>query len=182
MKLRTIVLSSVCLAAGAFAAVTAAAVQESMMAPKPGPEHEILKKMTGTWEAEVSTQFSPAKEKGTMTTELGPGGLWVLSNFEGTMMGGPFHGHEVMGWDGMKKKYVSCWVDSTGSAMSIGEGTWDEATKTMTMTSKGPDMSGQMSEMTNVIKVIDADHHTFTMHMGGADTPAMMTINYARKK
>ena len=45
-------------------------------------------------------------------------------------------------------------------------------------------MTGQSEQgpMTNVIKVQDADHHTFTMHMGGAETPAMMTITYTRKK
>ncbi len=179
MKLPTIVLSSIVLAGAAFAA---AATLRQMPTVKPGPEHEVLKHMAGTWEAEVQFGAFPPS-KGTTESELGLGGLWILSDFTSEMMPGmSMSGHEVFGWDGEKKKYVSCWVDSLSTNMSVSEGTWDAASKTMTMTGQGPDMSGQMATMTTVIKVQDADHHVMTMHMGGADTTPMMTIKYTRKK
>jgi uncharacterized protein DUF1579 len=177
MSLRTIVLSTLVLATGAFAA--RAALQQGPMV-RPGPEHAILKNMEGTWDAEVD--MAGMKEKGTMTTRS-LNGLWVLGDFQGSMRGMPFTGHNVMGWDTLKKKYVATWVDSISTAMSITEGTWDAATKTMTMSGEGTDMAtGQTSTMYSVTKVQDADHHTFSIHPGSATAPAMMTIAYTRKK
>lgn len=179
MKLRTIVPTTLLLAASAFAATSAL---RQMPMVKPGPEHDVLKHMAGMWDAEVKFgEFPPSK--GTMDAKLDLGGLWIVSDFKGEMGPGmTFTGHEVFGWDSAKKKYVGCWVDSMSTNMSISEGTWDAATKTMTSTGQGVDMSGQPATMTQVVKVEDADHHTFTMHMGGADTPALMTIKYTRKK
>ncbi len=177
MKLNTIVLSGAVLCAGAFAA--RAGLQEGMPMVKPGPEHEVLKHMVGTWDAEV--EVMGAKEKGSSVAKLALGDMWILSDFQGTVMGAPFTGHEVFGWDSQKKKYVGCWVDSMSTAFNLSEGTWDPAAKAMTMTGTTPDpMTGQT--MTSVIKVTDSDHHVFEMHMGGTDSPPMMTITYTRKK
>lgn len=178
-------LSSALVAVAVLAAVPIAAavtLQEGMPAPvQPGPEHAILKNMAGTWDATVQMTDVPTADKGTSTTKVGMNGLWVVSDFDGSMMGGKFTGHDVLGYDSTKKKYVGCWVDSMGTSLTLSEGTWDEASKTMTMTSLEPDpMTG--SKMVMVTKVTDADHHTWTMHPGSADAPAMLTITYVRKK
>jgi len=179
MKLRTIVLTSLVLAAGAFGA--RAAFQEGMPMAKPGPEHDVLKNMAGKWDAVVDAMGS--KETGTMTTELAMGGLWAISNYEGKMMGGPFLGHEIFGWDASKKKYVACWVDSSSASMALTEGTWDAATKTMTLSGESGDaMTGGTTKVMNKIKVLDPDHHTFEMYMGATEGAPMMTITYTRKK
>lgn len=179
MKLRTIVPTTLLLAASTFAATTAL---RQMPMPKPGPEHDVLKHMAGMWDADVQYGQFPAS-KGAMDAKLELGGLWIVSNYTGEMGPGmPFTGHQVFGWDSQKKKYVGCWVDSGSTHMSLTEGTYDAASKTMTMTGEGPDMSGKMATMTTLIKVQDADHHTFTMHMGGPETAPMMTIKYTRKK
>jgi len=178
MKLRTIVLSSLVLAAGALGA--RAAFQEGMAMTKPGPEHEVLKHMAGEWTASV--EMMGMKEAGTMKTNLALGGLWAVSDFDSKMMGMAFQGHEIFGWDSAKKKYVSCWVDSTSTNMSITEGDWDAASKTMTLRGESVDPTGTKVEMINKIKVPDADHHTFEMYAGSADGQPMMTITYTRKK
>src|SRR5260370_9109650 len=48
---------------------------------KPGPEHEHLKQMEGTWDATV--KFGGEESKGTMTYKMGLGDMWLLSHFEG---------------------------------------------------------------------------------------------------
>ncbi len=179
MKLRTLILSGAALVAGAIAA--AAALQEGAIPMvKPGPEHELLKKRAGTWDAEVD--FMGQMTKGTYTSKLALGDMWLVSDYQGSMMGGAFLGHEILGWDSQKKKYVSCWVDSMSTALAFSEGSWDEASKTMTMTGDSVDPTGQTMKTVSVTKMIDPDHTVWQMHMGSADTPPMMTIKYTRKK
>ena len=69
---------------------------------KPRPEHEVLKKDLGTWDATVETMEPgkpPAVSKGVETVSLLEGGLWTITDFKGTMMGAPFHGHGTNGFD-----------------------------------------------------------------------------------
>ena len=132
MKLSTVLLPVLVLAAGPLAA--RAALQE---ADKAGPEHEALKQLVGTFDALVHA--GPTPEKGSVTTKLMDNGLWAVMDFQSQMMGMPFVGHEVIGYDLAKKKYVSTWVDSMTSHMFVSEGTWDAAKKTLTMTTLEPD-------------------------------------------
>ncbi len=44
-----------------------------------------------------------------------------------------FQGHGVYGWDPAKQKYVGTWVDPMRTFLSPMEGTWDAATKTMSL-------------------------------------------------
>jgi hypothetical protein len=67
--------------------------------------------------------------------------------------------------------------------LGLTEGSWDPATKTLTMTGETLDpVSGEATPMVNVTKFVDADHQVFEMHVGGPDAPAAMTIKYSRKK
>ena len=80
--------------------------------PKPGPEHERLKKMEGTWEASIKTPGG--ESKGTATYKMDLGGFWLLSNFKADFGGQPFEGRGADGYDPMKKKYVAGWLKITG--------------------------------------------------------------------
>lgn len=142
-------------------------------------EHALLEQMVGTWNAEVKA--GDAVEKGTNVARLGMGGLWLTSDFDGQLMGAPFQGHQILGWDPEKKKYVGCWVDSMASALTLTEGTWDATRKSLTMESLEPDpMTGQ--KMLNVSHFESHDKHVFTMYPGSLEAPPIMTITYTRKK
>ena len=54
--------------------------------PKPGKEHDHLKRLVGTWDAETESG------KGTMTYKMGLGGLWLIGDFEGEFGGMKFQG------------------------------------------------------------------------------------------
>jgi hypothetical protein len=107
-----------------------------------------------------------------------------VTEFKSEMMGQPFEGRGVEGYDAAKKKYVGTWVDSMSSGLSISESTYDAAKKTMTGWIEGPDMSGKTSKMKAVTEQKDPDTRVFTMYMGGPDgkeAPAMR-ITYKRRK
>ena len=153
--------------------------------PKPGPEHELLKKDVGTWDATVEMMMPPGPpSKGVETNVLGPGGLWVISDFKSEMMGAPFQGHGVAGWDPAKKKYVGTWVDSMSTGISVTESAYDPATKTSTGILEGPGPDGMPMKMKAVTQYQDDDTRVFTMYMKGPDgkEAPSMRITYKRRK
>lgn len=177
---------SLALAALLCAGATGARAQDMFQMPKPGPEHDLLKKAVGTWDATVEMLMPPAPPtKGVETTTMGPGGLWLVTDFKADeMMGAPFQGHGVEGWDPAKKKYVGTWVDSMSTSVSLTESTYDAATKSMngTLTAAGPD--GQPMKMKAVTQYKDDDTRVFTMYMPGPDgkEAPSMRITYKRRK
>jgi hypothetical protein len=163
----------------------AAGAQEAPPMPKPGPEHEILNKDVGTWDATVEMLMPPGPpSKGTEVNTLGPGGLWLISDFKSEMMGAPFQGHGVSGWDPAKKKYVGTWVDSMSTGVFTIEGTYDAASRSMTSMMSGPGEDGQPMTMKAVTQMKDDDTRVFTMHMKGPDgkEAPTMRITYKRRK
>ena len=150
--------------------------------PVPGPEHERLKTLEGTWTATV--KMGDGESKGTMTYKLECGGLWLVSDFRGEFEGQAFQGKGMDGFDPVKKKYVSVWVDSWSTQPLLLEGTHDKETNTTTMTGEGMGPDGGMAKYKMVTRLTSDDHHTFTMFLvgdDGQDVP-MMTIDYTRKK
>jgi hypothetical protein len=155
--------------------------------PTPGPEHELLKKDVGTWDATVEMMMPPGQPpaKGTEVNVMGPGGLWLITDFKSdNMMGAAFQGHGVGGWDPAKKKYVGTWVDSMSTGVSLTESTYDPATKTLTGMLEGPGPDGQPMKMKAVTQYKDDGSRVFTMYMKGPDgkEAPTMRITYTRKK
>ena len=180
MNLSTLLVSALVLSA-CHSTGSAPSPQDNPMAVKPGAEHGLLHRMAGKWEAEVHMEGS-APEKGGAVSSVTLDGLWLETEYKGAMMGSTFAGHDVLGYDTFKKKYVGCWVDSWSSYMVVSEGSYDAATKTLTMSGDSIDpMSGGVVRMVNVTKLIDDDHMVFEMHPGGAEAPAAMTIHYTRR-
>jgi hypothetical protein len=164
-----------------------AAAQEMPPLPKPGPEHALFKDVAGTWDARVETFMSPGEPSvstGVETNRVGCGGLCLISDFKGEMMGTTFEGHGTEVWDATKKKYVGTWTDSMTLGLSLAESSYDPATKTMTGWMEGPDMSGNVSRMKSTSTQKDADTRIFEMHNVGADGSETlgMRITYTRKK
>jgi hypothetical protein len=156
--------------------------------PVPGPEHELLKKDVGVWDATVELSMAPgaapAVSKGTETV-LMLGGFWQLAQFKSEMMGQPFEGLGTVGYDPAKGKYVGTWIDSMTPGYYTVEGTYNAATKTMTTMMEGPDPSGQTAKMRETTEWKDADNRVFTMYgPPGPDgkEPVAMRITYKRRK
>jgi Protein of unknown function (DUF1579) len=150
--------------------------------PKPGPEHEKLKQLEGDWKAVM--EMAGQKSEGKVTYKSICGGMWVSSDFQGDFAGMKFQGHGLDGYDTNKKKYVSVWVDSMGSAPLTQEGDIDPNTKLLVMTGDSVGLDGKPQKIKSTVTTGDKDHFTFTMYMvqpDGSDQQ-LMTINYTRQK
>jgi hypothetical protein len=166
-----------------FGAVTlsvlVAAAAPAQEGPKPGPEHELLKKMEGTWN--LTMKFGGMETKGTVTYKMDLGGLWLVSHLESELFGQKFTGKGLDTYDPVRKKYVGLWADSMSTSPVIMEGTYDKAKKTLTMSGDGPGMDGKPAKYKSVSEMPDDDTINFTMYMGDDKDPAF-TITYKRKK
>jgi hypothetical protein len=149
---------------------------------QPGAEHAVLKDTEGDWTAVI--KFGTEQSKGTSTSKMGLGGLWLLTEFKGEAGGAPFEGRGIDGYDLDKKKYVSIWVDSMTSSPMNFEGTYDKTAKTMTMSAEGKGPDGKPAKFKTTTTMSDRDHQVFKMFVVGPDGKdnLMMTIEYTRKK
>lgn len=145
--------------------------------PQPGKEHDHLKRLVGTWDAD--TEFG----KGTMTYKMGLGGLWLIGDFEGEFGGMKFQGKGLDTYDPATKKYRSVWADSFSTGPRLMEGTLDKDNKVMTMTGEGPGQEGKTAKYKSITELKDADTVNFSLFMvdnHGKEQP-IVKITYKRK-
>ena len=169
--------------------VLAANWAASAGAQMPGPtkEHEVLKADVGTWDATMKLFHTPGAEptvsQATETNEL-IGGMWLLSRFEGQMMGMPFTGVGTWGYDPADKKYVGTWLDNMSPYPQTIRGDYDPATRTMTAVSESRDpMSGEKVAYRQTTRMVDDDTRVFEMSMPGenGEYQKMLEVEYKRR-
>ncbi len=156
-------------------------------AATPGETHKKLIAMTaGTWTTEntmwMDPKKPPMKSTGTSENKAVLGDRFIEEHYTGTFMGKPFQGEGLTGFDNTTQKLQSVWVDTMGTTMIYTEGTWDEKTKTMTMT--GEENSPMGKHTIKFVTKFESDKkHTMEMFAPGADGKEMkmMEIVYTKK-
>ena len=165
---------------------SAPAVDAAATAAKPPPkEHEELHKMIGEWDATVRHQAEPGgpfrEEKGTERVNAVCRGNWVWSDFRGQMMGTPFEGHWLGGYDPKQKQYVSFWLDSMSAVPLQSKGTYDASTKTWTLEGKGVDHEGKPITTKEIGTWVDDNSHKLDFECRGEKGTTKMQITYKRR-
>lgn len=141
----------------------------------PGPEHKLFETRVGKWTDKVTMWMKPGDEPmqvtGTSEYTLTMGGRYLHGMTKGDFMGEPFEGMCAMGFDNMKKKFVTGWIDNTITGIMMSEGTYDAATKTFTFTGEAPNfMSGKFEAVKSTEKMTDAN--TIVAEMWATDPKA----------
>jgi hypothetical protein len=155
--------------------------------PLPDAEREVLTSQVGTWEASVESFMAagaPTVSSALEVSRLECGGRWLVTEFKGSVMGQPFEGHGVLGWDQTRKKLVGSWVDSTGSGLQTLEEEYDPKARILSGAFEGPDMSGKVVASRALTEWKDDNTRVFTMFTPGApgkETIALR-ITYKRRK
>lgn len=155
-------------------------MQKWMALMKPGDAHAAMEYFVGDWTFEHTSWMmgeEPSVSQGTASAELVLGGRYLISRAHGTMMGMPFEGMAVAGFDNGAQEHWSLWIDNFGTGYMMGAGT-EDADGVLTM-------SGDWSEgpFKWVQKIQDDDHYVFEMHMKmGDEMGKVMEIVYSRVK
>ena len=157
-------------------------------AGKPGAEHKALEPMVGDWNAEVKLWMAPDAPpnvtKGSAKSKWILGGRFVQQEFKGEFMGKPFQGIGLTGYDNMKKKYNSFWVDDVSTAMFTSEGGGESGGKAITLEGKYDcAMTGEKDKASKqIVRIVSRDKHVFEMYdPSQGPNVKTMEITYTRK-
>ena len=106
--------------------------------------HKMLADMDGNWNYAIKMWMNPdpnakpQESKGTATRKSVMGGRYVVMDVTGKMQmpdqtgkmkDMQFKGMGVEGYDNVKKKFVSSWIDNMGTGIQYSDGTYDPASK-----------------------------------------------------
>ena len=152
----------------------------------PGPEHAHFAEAVGTWKTETKMWMGPGEPSvstGTSKMEVIFGGRFMKEDFRCTMMDKPFQGLALAGYDNIKKKHVTVWLDNSSTGIMLMEGTYDEATKTWTSYGDYEDPFTGPTKMKNVCREIDKDTYIVEMYKigTGGQEQKEMEITYTRQ-
>ncbi len=167
---------------------TTRSLQENDRALRPGQEHLLLERDVGVWDATIQVAVEPGAPpeitNGVETNTLAAGGLWLISEFKTRLLGQPFEGRGILGYDLTKRKYVRIWVDSTQPYFWPAEGDYDPETDTLTLWMAATDTEGETVRWRAETVWKDQDTRTFTMYLPGGEATeaAAMKIIYKRRK
>jgi len=165
-----------------------AEMEAYIKAGTPGPQQQQMAATAGTYDMKVrgwqDPSQPPTEDTGTATRTMTLGGRVMVEEVNATMMGGPFMGRGMMGYDNVSGKYWSTWNDSMSTGIMVSTGTCDPTGKTCTFTGswndpikKGPVSARMTSKWTSPTVEI------FEMYGPGKDGKEMkmMEITYTKK-
>ncbi|MBC8094844.1 MAG: DUF1579 domain-containing protein [Akkermansiaceae bacterium] len=157
-------------------------------ASTPGPAHKALDAFVGDWKAEVKCWMEPGGEpdvsQGTAKTSWTLNGHFLEEEFHGEMMGKPFTGLKLMGYDNTKQTFSNVWVSDMQTSMFTSEGKGANSNKVITLEGKVTcPMTGQKDiPMKTVLRVLSPDKYLFEMFDGSkGENAKTMEITYTRK-
>jgi hypothetical protein len=159
-----------------------------MQAAAPGAQHQRLAELTGSWQIEFTSWQAPGAPpvEGTGTAEktMVLGGRYLRESMESSMMGMPFHGLGLLGYDNLRQEYSGVWLDDMSTQLMPYSGQYDPVHKTYTMKGQYLDAaSGQLVTARMVTTVVSDKEHRFEMFMPGPDGKEFkgMEMVYTRK-
>ena len=145
----------------------------------PVKEHEALKPLVGAFTC--STKFyaapgtPPQESTGTVERKWVLGNRYIQEEVKATMMGMPFEGFGIAGYDKLQKLYHAYWIDSMGTGTWSMTGTADAAGKVFTYTGENFDpMVGQKTKGRSTVEFVDNNKHVMKMYGPGPDGKEFM--------
>jgi hypothetical protein len=153
----------------------------------PGPHHAHFKDLVGMWNAENKYWMQPGMDPqiASMKAEykLVFGGRYVVATLDGDMMGMPFQGMSISGFDNVKGVHTMAWIDNMSTSILYSEGTCSDNCKVEThhFVQKDP-MTGNDMKVKTVTRHLDNDKHVFEYFMVNPDGSEFksMEITYTR--
>jgi len=133
----------------------------------PGAMHKLMTSWDGTWATDgkfwMDEKTPPTESKGTCINSMILNGLYQESVHKSNMMGMPFEGHGLLGFDNSRKVFIITWVDNMGSGVMILEGTYNPSTKTLTLTGSWDDPIKGKMKLRETVKIVDDSNQVMEM-------------------
>ena len=153
-----------------------------------GEQHKLLAKLEGNWTTKsrgwLDPDTPPRESVGTCEQKLILDGHYLRQEYAGDMMGVPFTGISLMGYNNHTKKYESIWIDSLSTAIYKFEGTAGRDGRTITQECSYDDPVRGPAVWRTVTRIKDDDTLEFEMFVTpkGKKEEKMMEMTYSRKE
>jgi hypothetical protein len=154
----------------------------------PGEPHKLLAKLEGSWTTKSRGWMEPDKppmeSSGTCEQKLILNGHYLQQEYAGDMMGAPFTGINILGYNNHTKKYESLWIDSMNTALYFFVGTASADGKTIIQSCSYDDPVRGPSVWRSVTKFKDDNTQEFEMYLTpkGGKEEKMMEMTVTRKE
>ena len=152
----------------------------------PNENHRRLDYMIGTWNCSLKMWqgegSSPTESAGKSTSAWILDGRYVETKYEGNVLGEPYEGRGINGYDNINKRYFSMWLASNSTGGQIDAGQYNATTRTFTYAGKMNTPMGKAMFTKMDVKIIDSDTHALTMYHGESksEMKKFMEITYRR--
>jgi hypothetical protein len=136
--------------------------------------HEFLANFAGDWRVTNTAWMQPGAppmaSESAAHGEIVLGGRFLVLQHDGVMFGQPFEGIQIVGYDNMQKKYVSFWIDNTGTGFYLTSGTREAGSSAIRDAGAWPDPgTGGITNVRAVTTLVSPDEFTYELFMVGAD-------------
>ena len=108
--------------------------------------------------------FHYVVKAGQLETNRMLAGKWLISDFKGEMFGSTFERHGTSGYDARNNKYIATLVHTISVGVDILEGSYDEKTKTLTLTSDSEAPDGKPMKMRRETQFNDDGTRTYSVY------------------
>ena len=153
----------------------------------PNTNHEVLKAFVGKWKANVKLLMDPKgpqEFEGTSQSQMIMDGRFLEQTFHATMMGQPYEGRGIWGYNNIRKEYTGLWFDNKSTGTMISSGKYDPASKILTeegtMSCPGSEETKGLYKAVTTIK--DGNQYTYESYRKDKDgkESKTMSITYTR--
>ena len=162
-------------------------MQKMLKNGTPNAAHKKLQPLVGKWNYSARFWMAPGSKpdqmSGTSTNKWALGGRYVMQNVGGAWHGQAFEGIGYTGYDNVKGKYVSIWLDNMSTTIMQGEGKYNGTKKTVTQSGHfSCPMTEKQRWFRSEWKMVNKNRHVYTSY---SKTPAgkifkSMEIVYTR--
>lgn len=135
---------------------------------KPVEEHKLLADLAGNWDTQakfwMSPEGQPEVSTGKVSMKSVMDGRYLIEHYtDSVIMGMPFEGMGISGYDKAKHAYTAAWIDTFGTSIMTMTGTYDKDANTLTWKGMAPSPMGEVPQQ-HVQTFVDHDHMTLEFY------------------
>lgn len=144
--------------------------RDEMKGVQPQEEHRWLQQLLGDWSFQGEAAMEPGKPEdkfaGTESVRA-LGDLWVIAEGQGEMCGGMAKTVLTLGFNQQSRRFVGTFIASMMAHLWLYDG--ELAGNTLTLDTEGPDHTGKMVRLRDVIELQSPDRRTLSSYALGED-------------
>jgi hypothetical protein len=138
----------------------------------PSDGHKHLEFFVGDWKGDVKMWMEPnGKPMETVQTATGKmimGGRYLEAHIKGKFQDMPFEGRQLLGYDNMKKEFLTHWIDNMGTGFYPSSGSLDKTGKTRSETGVWVcPITGSDLNVRIITRILDKDKFSMEMYTSG---------------